>query len=72
MFLMKLHPVDITMVLVYLLIAVLIGVWVSRRGAKDLNSCSPGGILVRLILTLVFLKFNWYDKLEKESKSPTG
>src|SRR5271170_6938566 len=40
---MKLHSIDIAIVLVYFLTAVLIGVWVSRRGAKDLNSYFLGG-----------------------------
>jgi SSS family solute:Na+ symporter len=30
-----------------------------------------GGILVTLILTSVFLKFNWYDRLDKANKSLT-
>ncbi len=40
---MKLHSIDIAIVLVYFLTALLIGFWVSRRGAKDLNSYFLGG-----------------------------
>ena len=35
---MKLHPVDLAIILGYFLTVILIGLWVSRRGAKDLNS----------------------------------
>jgi solute:Na+ symporter, SSS family len=40
---MHLHWIDLTIVVAYFLIAVLIGVWVSRHGAKDLNSYFLGG-----------------------------
>jgi len=40
---MKLHSVDIAIVLIYFLAAISIGVWVSRRGARDLNSYFLGG-----------------------------
>ncbi|HVU07768.1 MAG TPA: sodium:solute symporter family protein [Verrucomicrobiae bacterium] len=40
---MKLHSIDIAIVIVYFITAVLIGVWVSRRGSKDLNSYFLGG-----------------------------
>jgi Na+/proline symporter len=40
---MKLHSLDLAIVLVYFLSAVLIGMWVSRRGSKDLNSYFLGG-----------------------------
>jgi Na+/proline symporter len=35
---MKLHPLDIAIIGIYFVTTVLIGLWVSRRGAKDLNS----------------------------------
>ncbi|MGD0259980.1 MAG: sodium:solute symporter family protein [Verrucomicrobiota bacterium] len=35
---MKLHAVDILIILGYFLTVILIGLWVSRRGAKDLDS----------------------------------
>jgi SSS family solute:Na+ symporter len=35
---MKLHPLDIAIIGVYFVTTVLIGLWVSRRGAKDLDS----------------------------------
>ncbi len=40
---MKLHSIDLAIILVYFLIVILIGFWVSRRGAKDLNSYFLGG-----------------------------
>ncbi|HEU4391781.1 MAG TPA: sodium:solute symporter family protein [Blastocatellia bacterium] len=40
---MKLHAVDIAIILGYFLVMVLIGLWVSRRGAKDLDSYFLGG-----------------------------
>ena len=35
---MKLSAVDIAIILGYFLTVILIGLWVSRRGAKDLDS----------------------------------
>jgi Na+/proline symporter len=35
---MKLHAIDIVIILVYFLTIILIGLWVSRRGAKDLDA----------------------------------
>ena len=40
---MKLHSLDIAIIGVYFVTTVLIGLWVSRRGAKDLNSYFLGG-----------------------------
>jgi Na+/proline symporter len=35
---MKLHSLDVAIIATYFLATILIGLWVSRRGAKDLNS----------------------------------
>jgi SSS family solute:Na+ symporter len=35
---MKLHAVDIAIIVGYFLVVILVGLWVSRRGAKDLDS----------------------------------
>src|SRR5262249_2841881 len=40
---MKLHPLDIAIIVGYFLTVVLIGLWVSRRGVKDLDSYFLGG-----------------------------
>jgi Na+/proline symporter len=40
---MKLHSLDIAIIGAYFVTTVLIGLWVSRRGAKDLNSYFLGG-----------------------------
>ena len=40
---MKLHAIDAAIILVYFLFAIGAGIWVSRRGAKDLNSYFLGG-----------------------------
>jgi Na+/proline symporter len=40
---MKLHAIDIAIILAYFCTAIFIGVWVSRRGTKDLNSYFLGG-----------------------------
>lgn len=40
---MKLHPLDLLIVLGYFATVILIGLWVSRRGAKDLDSYFLGG-----------------------------
>jgi SSS family solute:Na+ symporter len=40
---MKLHTVDLFIILAYFLTVILIGLWVSRRGAKDLDSYFLGG-----------------------------
>lgn len=40
---MKLHSIDLAVIAVYFLTVILIGLWVSRRGAKDLNSYFLGG-----------------------------
>ena len=107
---MHLHALDIGIIVGYFLVVVLIGLWVSRRGAKDLDGyflggktlpwymlgvsdasgmfdisgtmgqlCLvtlpiylvlrqwnwAGGILVLLIITTGFMKFRWFDRLEK-------
>jgi len=40
---MKLHALDIAIIVGYFLTVILIGLWVSRRGAKDLDSYFLGG-----------------------------
>src|SRR5512137_575885 len=40
---MKLHTLDLIIILVYFTVVIVIGMWVSRRGAKDLNSYFLGG-----------------------------
>ena len=40
---MKLHSLDIAIIVGYFIMVVLIGLWVSRRGSKDLNSYFLGG-----------------------------
>ena len=40
---MKLHTLDLLIILAYFLAVILIGLWVSRRGAKDLDSYFLGG-----------------------------
>jgi len=40
---MKLHPIDLTIIGLYLVIVVLIGFFVSRRAGKDMNSYFLGG-----------------------------
>lgn len=40
---MKLHAVDLVIILAYFFTAIGIGIWVSRRGTKDLNSYFLGG-----------------------------
>jgi Na+/proline symporter len=40
---MKLHAIDIAIIVAYFVTVVLIGLWVSRRGAKDLDSYFLGG-----------------------------
>ena len=40
---MKLHTLDIAIIVVYFVVVILIGLWVSRRGAKDLDSYFLGG-----------------------------
>jgi len=40
---MKLHPLDIAIIVVYFLMVVLVGLWVSRRGTKDMDSYFLGG-----------------------------
>jgi solute:Na+ symporter, SSS family len=40
---MKLHGIDIAIIVGYFLTVILIGLWVSRRGAKDLDSYFLGG-----------------------------
>ncbi len=40
---MKLHTIDIAIIVGYFLTVILIGLWVSRRGSKDLNSYFLGG-----------------------------
>jgi len=40
---MKLHALDIAIIVGYFVVVVIIGLWVSRRGAKDLDSYFLGG-----------------------------
>jgi Na+/proline symporter len=40
---MKLHALDAAIILIYFLFAISAGIWVARRGAKDLNSYFLGG-----------------------------
>ena len=40
---MKLHPLDAAIILIYFLFAISAGIWVARRGAKDLTSYFLGG-----------------------------
>ena len=40
---MQLHALDIAIIISYFLVVILIGLWVSRRGAKDLDSYFLGG-----------------------------
>ena len=40
---MKLHAIDLAIIVIYFFIVLLAGLWVSRRGAKDLDSYFLGG-----------------------------
>ena len=40
---MKLHTLDIAIIVGYFVVVLLIGLWVSRKGAKDLDSYFLGG-----------------------------
>jgi Na+/proline symporter len=40
---MKLHALDLAIIVTYFVAVILIGLWVSRRGSKDLNSYFLGG-----------------------------
>lgn len=40
---MKLHTLDIAIILGYFLVVIAVGLWVSRRGAKDMDSYFLGG-----------------------------
>ena len=40
---MKLHAIDIAIIVAYFVTVILIGLWVSRRGAKDLDAYFLGG-----------------------------
>ena len=40
---MKLHAFDLAIIVGYFVVVILIGLWVSRRGSKDLNSYFLGG-----------------------------
>jgi len=40
---MKLHALDITIIVGYFVVVILVGLWVSRKGAKDLDSYFLGG-----------------------------
>jgi Na+/proline symporter len=40
---MNLHAIDVAIIVVYFLTAISVGIWISRRGAKDLNSYFLGG-----------------------------
>jgi Na+/proline symporter len=44
---MKLHALDLAIIVIYFVAVVLIGLWVSRRGSKDLNSYFLGGKKLR-------------------------
>ena len=44
---MKLQTLDLVIILGYFLAVILIGLWVSRRGAKDLDSYFLGGKSLR-------------------------
>ncbi|HYG22941.1 MAG TPA: sodium:solute symporter family protein [Verrucomicrobiae bacterium] len=44
---MKLHAIDIAIIVGYFLLVLLIGLWVSRRGSKDLDSYFLGGRSLR-------------------------
>ncbi len=40
---MSVHPVDVAVLIVYFVATILVGLWVSRRGSKDLDSYFLGG-----------------------------
>lgn len=40
---MQLHPLDIAIIIVYLVSTVVIGFWVSKRASKNLDSYFLGG-----------------------------
>ena len=40
---MHLHPIDIVIIVAYLLTSVLVGYWVSKRASRDLRSYFLGG-----------------------------
>lgn len=40
---MAVHPVDLVILIVYFLVTIVAGLWVSKRGAKDLDSYFLGG-----------------------------
>ena len=40
---MKLHALDIAIIVGYFILVILIGLWVSRRGSKDMDSYFLGG-----------------------------
>ena len=40
---MKLHPIDIAIILAYLATSVLVGYWVSRRASRDIKAYFLGG-----------------------------
>jgi Na+/proline symporter len=40
---MTVHPVDLVILIVYFLVTIVAGLWVSKRGAKDLDSYFLGG-----------------------------
>ena len=40
---MKIHPVDIVIIIGYLFIVVITGVWLSKRASKNLNTYFLGG-----------------------------
>ena len=52
---MKLHSVDIGIILVYFLAMILIGIWVSRRGSKDLIR-QDGNEFFMVIFGMMFFK----------------
>jgi len=47
---MKLHALDVAIIVAYFAIVILIGFWVSRRGSKDLNAYFLGGNSLRWYL----------------------
>ena len=40
---MTVHPVDLVILVVYFLVTIVAGLWVSKRGSKDLDSYFLGG-----------------------------
>ena len=40
---MKLHPIDVAIIVIYVATSVLLGYWVSRRASRDTNAYFLGG-----------------------------